>query len=77
MAVDEGDIPHLCFPGLIEDTMRAFDGDDMSYTYDSSMVTTKEFKAILQSLYDNNYILIDIHSIAAETTDARGVTMLE
>ena len=77
MTVYEGDIPHLCFPGLIEDTMRAFDGDDMSYTYDSSMVTTKEFKAILQSLYDNNYILIDIHSIAAETTDARGVTMLE
>ena len=30
----EGDIAHLCFPGLIEDTMRAFDGDDMSYTCD-------------------------------------------
>ena len=32
MTLYEGDIPHLCFPGLIADTMRAFDGDDMSYT---------------------------------------------
>lgn len=61
----EGDIPHLCFPTLIEDTSRAFDGDDMADTYSSTMVTTKEFKSILQSLYDNNYMLIDMHSIAA------------
>ena len=57
----EGDVAHLCFPGLIEDTMRAFDGDDMSYNYSSSMVTTKEFKGILESLYENGYILVDIH----------------
>lgn len=73
----EGDIVHLCFPGLIEDTMRAFDGDEMSYTYSSYMVTTKEFKAILQSLYDNNYILVDIHDVAREETDNRGVTTVE
>ncbi|MDO5344399.1 MAG: hypothetical protein Q4E91_01485 [Lachnospiraceae bacterium] len=73
----EGDIPHLCFPGLIEDTMRAFDGDDMSYTYSSSMVTVKEFRAMLQSLYENNYVLVDIHSIAGNDTDARGVTTVE
>ena len=77
MTAYEGDIAHLCFPGLVEDTMRAFDGDDMSYTYSSSMVTTQEFEGILQSLYDNGYILIDIHDIAAMTTDDRGVTMLE
>ncbi len=73
----EGDIPHLCFPGLVEDTMRAFDGDDMSSVYTSSMVTTKEFKAILQSLYDANYILIRISDIAADESDDRGVSTLE
>ncbi len=61
----EGDIPHLCFPTLIEDPLRAFDGDDMASTYESTMVTTAEFKAMLDSLYKNNYILIDIHSIAS------------
>ena len=60
----DGDIPHLCFPTLIEDPSRAFDGDSLSDTYKSTMVTTDEFKAMLQSLYENNYILVDIHSIA-------------
>ena len=73
----EGDVAHLCFPGLIEDTMRAFDGDDMSYNYSSSMVTTKEFKGILESLYENGYILVDIHNIAHDETDDRGVTTME
>lgn len=73
----EGDIPHLCFPTLIEDGLRAFDGDDLSYTYSSSMITVKEFEAILNSLYDNGYILIDIHDIAEVNTDARGVTLME
>ena len=73
----EGDVAHLCFPGLIEDTMRAFDGDDMSYNYSSSMVTTKEFKGILESLYENGYILVDIHNIAHDETDDRSVTTME
>ena len=73
----DGDIPHLCFPQLIEDSMRAFDGDGRAQTYASTMLTTKEFKDILQSLYDNDYILIDIHSFAALETDGRGVTTME
>ena len=77
MVVYEGDIPHLCFPGLVYDTMRAFDGDDMSYTYSSSMVTAREFQAILESLYEKDYVLVDIHSIAGNDTDARGVTTVE
>ena len=71
-----GDIPHLCFPVLIEDTMMAFDGDSNASSYDTSMVTTDEFKDILQSLYDNNYILIDMESIAALVTDDRGTTSM-
>lgn len=60
----DGDIPHLCFPLLIEDPSRAFESAS-SDTYKSTMVTTAEFKGILNSLYENNYILIDIHSIAS------------
>ncbi|MBQ6321909.1 MAG: polysaccharide deacetylase family protein [Lachnospiraceae bacterium] len=73
----EGSIAHLCFPTLIEDALRAFDGDERSYTYASGMITIKEFKAILNSLYENNYILVDIHDIAEINTDERGVTLMD
>ncbi len=72
-----GSVPHLCFPTLIEDSLRAFDGDAYSDTYASTMITTSEFKAILESLYENDYILIDLHSVAALETDNRGVTTME
>lgn len=61
-----GDIPHLCFPTLIADSSMAFDGDDLAGTYNSSMVTCDEFREILQSLYENSFVLIDIHDIAGE-----------
>jgi hypothetical protein len=64
----ENRIPHLCFPTLIEDTSLAFDGDSSSESYKSSMMTTGEFKAILESLYRKDYILIDIHDIAGLVT---------
>ncbi len=73
----DGDIPHLCFPTLVYDTEMAFDGDDKAADYNTTMVTCDEFKAILQSLYDSGYVLIDIHSIAAMVTDERGTTSME
>ena len=73
----EGDIPHLCFPTLIEDSTRAFDGDSMSSSYLGSLITVKEFKEILQSLYDHQYVLVDMHDIAVTQTDNRGVTTME
>ncbi len=73
----EGDIPHLCFPTLIYDTEMAFDGDEKAADYNTTMVTCKEFEAILQSLYDSGYVLIDIHSIAAMVTDDRGTSSME
>ena len=77
MVAFTGDIPHLCFPVLIEDTLRAFDGDDYAAVYDSQMLTTSEFRKILESLYDNGYILIRIEDIAEITTDSRGVSLME
>ena len=72
-----GEIAHLCFPTLIEDTMRAFDGDERSSIYDSQMVTTKEFKGILEELYKNGYVLIRLSDIAKIFTDERGVSIME
>ena len=68
----EGDIGHLSFTNLIADTSLAFDGDGNEATYDSNMITLSEFQGILQQLYDNGYVLIDIHSLVEETQDENG-----
>ena len=72
-----GDVGHLCFPTLIEDTMRAFDGDQYSSQYSGTMVTTTEFKRILEELYAHQYILVDIQDVARLETDNRGITTME
>ncbi len=64
-----GDIVHLNFPNLIVDTSLAIDGDSNAQSYAQNMITLSEFEGILQELYENNYVLIDIHSLAVETVD--------
>ena len=73
----DGAIPHLCFPTLIEDTSMAFDGDENSSNYANSMITVREFEAMLESLYEKGYVLVSMSDIAKDVTDSRGVTTLE
>ncbi|MDO4324198.1 MAG: polysaccharide deacetylase family protein [Lachnospiraceae bacterium] len=68
----DGDIGHLSFPNLVVDTERAFDGDEYSPVYRQNMITLEEFNNILNVLYESGYILIDIHSLAAESEAANG-----
>ncbi len=77
ITVYDGKVPHLCFPHLIEDTDRAFDGDDASYVYSGSLLTVREFQGILQELYERDYVLVDLYSVAQEETDDRGLTTME
>lgn len=54
-------ITHCFTHALIADPEKAFDiKNQMRVNYDRDCLTVKEFKAILQSLYDNNYALMDI-----------------
>lgn len=73
----EGDIPNFCFTNLVVDPSLAFDGDDYDSTYRNNMITLTEFQNILQTLYENNYILIDLHDLADETTDGKNITMTQ
>ncbi len=70
-------VRHIFFHSLIVDTALSFDGDFMENGYNYWMTTADEFKAMLNELYANNYILIDIHDIYTETTDENGNTILE
>lgn len=63
----DGDIPHLSFPNLIVDPSRA-----MSEGYGDLMLTKSEFEKILNGLYENGYVLIDIHSLVKQVEDEQG-----
>lgn len=60
-------VEHLSFRPLIATTSLAFDHDNYAKNAEDLMLTTYEFKRILQQLYNNQYILIDINSLVSET----------
>ena len=68
----EQPVRHIFFHSLIVDTSLAFDGDYMENGYNYWMTTADEFKAMLNELYANQYILIDIHDLCEEQTDEEG-----
>lgn len=68
----EEPVRHIFFHSLIVDTSLAFDGDFMENGYNYWMTTAGEFRAMLEELYKNNYVLIDIHDLCRETVDEDG-----
>jgi len=65
-------VEHLFFHPVVAYPELAFDGDSMSDGIDDWMVTVGEYDKILQSLYDNNYVLVDINQVWSESKDANG-----
>ncbi len=63
---DLDSITHIFFHSLIVDTDRAFDGDGDSDGYNLYMTTVSEFEAILQQMYDRDYVLVSPYDIAYE-----------
>lgn len=64
-----GRVEMVCVKPLIVDTDLAFSSSSVGYT-DRVMLTVNEFKAILEQLYDNNYILIDIRLMIDQTNQS-------
>ncbi len=71
-----GIVEHLFFHPVIAYPELAFDGDYQSDGLDDWMLTVGEFVKILNSLYENNYILVDIADVWSETTDESGKTVM-
>ncbi len=61
---DTTTVPHVFFHSLIVDPSRAFDGDYKQTGYNLYMATTDEFRAILQQMYENGYVLVSIYDVA-------------
>lgn len=66
------EISHLYFNPLIADAGRAFDGDSEAKSYNMYNITVTEFRTILQSLYDQGYVLIRQSDIADKQTNEDG-----
>ena len=56
----------LAFNAIVHESRFAFDGDDTAKKYNNNNLTEKEFRAILQKLYDSNYILVNMHQLSEE-----------
>ncbi len=54
-----GAVEHLTLKPLIVDPGVAFDGDNFAQAAQDTMLTTAEFKSVLEQLYANNFILVD------------------
>ena len=72
--IDPTTVPHIFFHSLIADTDRAFDGDYDSGGYNQYMVTVEEFEAILQQMYDNGWVLVNIYDVAPKVEFIDGTT---
>ena len=68
----DGIVEHLFFHPVVAYPELAFDGDSQSDGIDDWMVTVDEYDKILQSVYDQGYVLVDIGDVWSESTDANG-----
>ena len=75
MVVYQGPIEHIFFHPLLAYPELAFDNDSQTKGFNDWFVTVKEFKKILDSLYENNYILIDIHAIFNKPENGKPLTV--
>ncbi len=71
---DPGAIPNLSFHVLIADPSRAFVDQTFGGKYNMNFVTTQEFQRILEQLYENGFVLVDMDSFIAETATGDTIT---
>ncbi len=67
-----GPVEHIFVHPLIAYPTRAFDGSKFGDNMDDWFVTVSEYKKILQSLWEKNFILVDINDCFEEYTDDNG-----
>jgi len=71
---DAGAIPNLAFHVLVADPSRTWTNQELGGKYNRNFVTTDEFEKILEQLYNNGYVLVDMDCFIAETVTGESVT---
>ncbi len=75
---DPSNITHVFYHSLVVDPQKAFFQDNSETAgFCQWMTTVDEFNKITQQMYDNGYVLVDIHKLVEETKDESGVTHIK
>ncbi len=69
---DPSQVVNLSFQLLMADPARSFSNETYGYSFNRNFITTGEFSGILQQLYSNNYVLVELSDFIEEQTDANG-----
>lgn len=73
VAVNMDEVTHIFYHSLVVDPERGFAGNDSTAAgFKQWMTTVDEFNKITQAMYDNGYVLVDLHDLVNETTDENG-----
>ena len=73
VAVNMDEVIHIFYHSLVVDPERGFAGDDSAAAgFKQWMTTVDEFNKITQAMYDNGYVLVDLHDLVNQTTDEDG-----
>lgn len=75
--VNVEEITHVFYHTLVVDPEKCFanqETDPQAVGNNQWMTTIDEFNKITQTMYDNGYVLVDLHDIAEETVDENGVS---
>lgn len=70
------EVTHIFYHSLVVDPERAFanqENDNQAKGNNQWMATVDEFNKITQSMYDNGYVLVNLHDLAQQTVDENGV----
>ena len=71
--VDMSQVTHVFYHSLVVDPELAFAGNDAAAAgFKQWMTTIDEFDKITQEMYDNGYVLVDLHDLVKQTTDSDG-----
>ncbi|MBQ7800785.1 MAG: hypothetical protein IJ375_00510 [Oscillospiraceae bacterium] len=69
---DPDEVANLSFHVLIADPSRAFTDQSLGGKYNMNFVTVDEFQLILEQLYANNYVLVNMDDFVDEVVAADG-----
>ena len=68
------EIPNLSLHMLVAEPYRTFSDPGYGDTWKWNFITTTEFSRILQQLYDNGYVLVDMDDVITATETADGIS---
>lgn len=63
------EVTHIFFHLIIWDAAKAFDGDQYAEGYNQYMVTMDEFSAIMETMYEEGYVMVSMHDMCTVNDD--------